>query len=93
VELVARVRAASPRTLGLRVEQHEAAPVALTAGEEIAVFRDVLLQPGRTVATFHTNAPPVTPPGDGRALTFALYGLEIRAVSRESGQPVVSAHK
>ena len=93
VELVARVRAASPRTLGLRVEQHEAAPVALTAGEQIAVFRDVLLQPGRTVATFHTNAPPVTPPGDGRALTFALYGLEIRAVSRESGQPVVSAHK
>ncbi len=57
------------------------------------MFTDVVLPPGITVLTLQSDQPPVTLPGDGRALTFAVYGWEIRAVSRETGQPATSAAK
>jgi hypothetical protein len=82
VTLRLRVRAYSGRELAVRLEQHVVATKKLDGTTEEVVAEDLLLQPGRTVLTLTSDAPPARAGGtDVRPLDVALYGFELRTLA------------
>ncbi len=80
VQLVLRVRAISGRELRIAANGHQIGQSLLGKVEQEITVDDVVLVPGRTELFLTSPAPPESPPGDGRALSFALYRAEIRAL-------------
>ncbi len=79
-QLVLRLRGISARDVLIAVDGHEIGRLPLSEIEQELVVEDVVLVPGRTVLSLTGSAPPVSPPKDGRALSFALYGAEFHAL-------------
>lgn len=78
-----RVRALVPGPLELRLEQHSAGVRALDGSLQEVSFEHLLFQPGNTVVTLVGGAGVVPGAGDGRTLSFALYGFELRTLALE----------
>jgi hypothetical protein len=81
VALRLQVRAYSGRELTVRLEQHVVAAKQLDGTTQEVTADNLLLQPGRTVLTLASDAPPAGPGLDARRLDVALYGFELRTLA------------
>ncbi len=80
--LSVQVRGRAPGPLEMRLEQHSVGVRPLDGSLQELVFEHLLFQPGNTVVTLTGEAGAV--PGDARALAFALYDFELRALGAGS---------